>query len=340
MAVYVGSARSDENNAAYGGKAGDQKSGKEVSVQKWYNHSKGWRVFRALDPKKAAIIGDQMRAACANENIGYDQWQRYNLFKEAEKVGFDLAKVSVPTECDCSELVRCCCAAAGILDLPKTGFRTANMPKYLLACGAFVELTGAKYTQSSAYLGKGDILVTATSGHTVVVLDNGDKYDGSTKPEPYKLGDRTLKRGMQGEDVQAAQKLLIAWDAACMPVHGADSDFGAETESAVMAYQTAHNLKADGIIGPKTLKSLRGVSAVNPYNEPTHNVKKGFKGEAVSWVQWELKRHNKKALPKSGIDGDFGGETMKAVQEFQRAHGLAADGIVGKLTRAALKEDA
>ena len=31
--VYVGSARSDENNAAHGGQAGDQKGGREVSMQ-------------------------------------------------------------------------------------------------------------------------------------------------------------------------------------------------------------------------------------------------------------------------------------------------------------------
>lgn len=91
-----------------------------------------------------------MAAGCANDNIGYDQWQRYSLFKENKKVGFDLAKIAVPTECDCSELVRNCCAAAGILDLPTSGFRTGNMPANLLATGEFVELKGSKYTAQSA----------------------------------------------------------------------------------------------------------------------------------------------------------------------------------------------
>ena len=45
--VMIGSARIDENGNAHGGKAGDQKNGKEVSAQEWYKHSKGWRVFRA-----------------------------------------------------------------------------------------------------------------------------------------------------------------------------------------------------------------------------------------------------------------------------------------------------
>ena len=55
MAVKIGSARIDENGNARGGKAGDQ-TGKEVSTQNWYKHSKGWRVFRAINPEKAAKI--------------------------------------------------------------------------------------------------------------------------------------------------------------------------------------------------------------------------------------------------------------------------------------------
>ena len=73
MAVYVGSARIDENGNAYNGKAGDQ-TGKEVSTQKYYVHSKGWRVFRAKDRKAALKIAEAMEAACANKYIGYDQW--------------------------------------------------------------------------------------------------------------------------------------------------------------------------------------------------------------------------------------------------------------------------
>ena len=53
MAVKVGSARIDENGRAHGGKAGDQ-TGKELPVQSWYRHSKGWRVLRCTDAVKAA----------------------------------------------------------------------------------------------------------------------------------------------------------------------------------------------------------------------------------------------------------------------------------------------
>ena len=173
MAVKVGSARIDENGKAKGGKAGDQ-TGKEVSMQNWYKHSKGWRVFRAKDPNKALLIARDMQYACANNNIGYDQSQRDTLYNVAKEVNFNCNLVKKKCETDCSALVRVCCAYAGIM-LPN--FRTANEGKVLLASGAFDEMTGVKYTDSSSYLCAGDILVTKTSGHTVVVLNNGTKAD-------------------------------------------------------------------------------------------------------------------------------------------------------------------
>lgn len=255
MAVIVGSARGDENGAAYGGKAGDQRDGREVSTQNWYKHTKGWRVFRAIDPNKAAIIGRQMEVACANEMIGYDQHERYDLFAEAKKVGFDLAKVTTPTECDCSELVRCCCAAAGIMNLPTSGFRTINMAQHLLKSGEFVELKGSKYTEQSEFLGVGDILVTRTSGHTVVVLTNGKKYEGTIIPEECELGERLLRNGDEGADVKTMQEYLLDLDYD-LGKWGADGDFGDTTEMAVVEFQDAAGVEPDGIYGPNTHAAL------------------------------------------------------------------------------------
>jgi hypothetical protein len=72
--VYFGSARIDENGNASGGKAGDQ-TGKEVSTQEYYMHSKGWNVIRAKEPQVREAIALDMEWACANNNIGYDQNQ-------------------------------------------------------------------------------------------------------------------------------------------------------------------------------------------------------------------------------------------------------------------------
>lgn len=173
MAVIVGSARIDENGKAKGGKAGDQ-TGRELSTQNWYKHSKGWRVFRAKSAEVAEKIAQCMERACKNSKIGYDQYQRNTLYNVAKPLGFDTAKVTTACETDCSALVRVCCAYAGIMLLD---IRTTNEASALLKSGAFEELTGAKYTDSSALLLRGDILVTKTQGHTVVVLSNGSKAE-------------------------------------------------------------------------------------------------------------------------------------------------------------------
>ncbi len=248
--VYVGSASIDERGKAHGGKAGDQ-TGREVKKQAWYLHSKGWRVFRAKDRQVALDIAYAMKRAISNNKIGYDQYQRNTLYNLAAEVGFDPGKVKKACETDCSALVRVCCSYAGIMGLP-SGFRTGNMPKYLMETGAFVEMTGSQYTKSSDYLGAGDILVTRTSGHTVVALNDGPKYETE---KAYELGDRILKKGCQGDDVKQLQLDLMALGYK-LPKYGADGDFGSETESAVKAFQRAQGIEVDGIVGAQTLERI------------------------------------------------------------------------------------
>ena len=179
--VYLASAHGDEKGGAHGGVAGDQ-TGNELSVRPYYIHAKGWRVFRPLDPEKGLVIAQTAKAACDNPKIGYDQWQRLTLYSEAQKVGFDVARVAVPCETDCSALVRVCCAAAGI---DVRNFDTSSEPSALMATGQFEELTEAKYTLSSEWLTPGTILVTSVKGHTEVVISYG-KYAAPAKPEPEK----------------------------------------------------------------------------------------------------------------------------------------------------------
>ena len=245
--VRVGSARIDERGKAYGGRAGDQ-TGRELSTQKWYLHKKGWRVFRAVKREQALKIAADMEAACKNSHIGYDQWQRNTLYKVAEPLGFDCAKVKTDCETDCSALVRVCLAFAGIAT---ENFRTPTQGKAMLATGQFVELTDKKYTDSSDYLRRGDVLVTRTQGHTVVVLSNGEKVSETE----LSLGDRLLKKGVSGSDVRELQQNLLKLGYA-LPKYGADGDYGAETVEAVKAFQKKRGLEVDGIYGSNTHKSL------------------------------------------------------------------------------------
>jgi hypothetical protein len=187
MAVIIGSARIDERGKVRGGSAGDQ-TGREVSTQAWYMHKLGWRVLRCIDREKAAKIAEAMRSACANPYIGYDQKQRLTLYDAAAEFGFDPGKVKKKVETDCSALVRVCLAYAGI----KVGnFRTPTEAAMLLKSGLFEELTGDVYTTSSDFLRVGDILVTPSQGHTVIVLTDGPKAA---------LEDATVSEATEGED--------------------------------------------------------------------------------------------------------------------------------------------
>lgn len=176
MAVYVASARIDENGNAYGGKAGDQ-NGKEVSTQLWYAHDKGWVLLRCTDPEKRKLIAKCMRDAYVNAYIGYDQHQRDTLYNAVKDKAYDVNTLEKAVECDCSSLVRVCVCFAGI-NCPN--FRTTDQASVLVKTGFFEKITDSKYTKTSDYLLEGDILVTKTQGHTVVVLNDGAKAASDT----------------------------------------------------------------------------------------------------------------------------------------------------------------
>lgn len=123
-----------------------------------------------------------------------------------------------------------------------------------------------------------------------------------------------VQQGAGGEKVTTIQYLLRH--------HGADievdGDFGPVTEQAVRGFQQAKGLDADGVVGPQTWPAL------------FVTVRRGDQGDAVRAAQSLL------ASRGVDVDGDFGSRTEVAVQAFQRANGLAADGIVGPPTWAAL----
>lgn len=252
MAVKVGSARSSYGNTT----PGDQKGGAEVSTQNYYVHSKGWRVFRAIDVAVRAKLADAMSKACKNDQIGYDQATRLTLTNNVKDFGYDPSKTTKPVNTDCSALVRCCCLYAGI---KVDNFTTPYEPTKLLATGAFKELVGDKYTKSSDYLSAGDILVTKTQGHTVIVLTSGPKCEDNifetTLSPVYDFGDRTLVNGLEGDDVKTLQSYLIQLGYNCGS-WGADGDFGDCTEMAVKTFQSENRLEVDGKVGPKTAAKL------------------------------------------------------------------------------------
>ena len=171
MAVKIGHASIDERGKINGGAAGDSTGG-EVFIREWYNGK--WNVV--LRPKKAIIAEKSAKAceaACSNNKIGYDQYQRNTLYTQAKAVNWDISKIKTACECDCSSLMHICAMIGGAkLSYGSNGLCTFNMVKAFVDSGDYEKLTANKYLTSDKFLKRGDILVRE-SGHTAMVLGNG-----------------------------------------------------------------------------------------------------------------------------------------------------------------------
>ena len=304
--VMIGSARIDENGKAHGGKAGDQKNGREVSTQAWYLHSKGWRVFRLKDPANAEKVAAAMEWACESDLIGYDQYQRNTLYNELKKYAFEKHYLSKAVETDCSALIRVCLAFAGI-DVP-ADFYTGGMAKQMLATGEIIELTGSKYTDSPDYLGRGDILVTRTKGHTVAVLTNGEKYEGAVEVKPKEFGVDILRKGDEGEAVRLMQDYLIklGYD---LGSRGADGDFGSKTETALEAFQIDKKLLVDGEFGAKSHAAM--MAAIDALDDVPVIVPEPIGDLTVKDGSWRIRTGPGTAYPTAGYVK--GGEKLTSI---------------------------
>jgi Putative peptidoglycan binding domain len=126
-----------------------------------------------------------------------------------------------------------------------------------------------------------------------------------------------IRNGSGGRDVVTAQYLLRARGYSV----SADGAFGAGTEGAVKAFQTAQALTSDGVVGANTWEKL------------IQTVQGGSTGDAVRAAQDQL-------LNRFGygvsVDGVFGGGTKTNAQNFQRSRDLTDDGIVNLGTWSAL----
>ena len=212
--VTVGSARIDERGNANWGRAGDQTS-REVATEPYYKHRLGWYLLR---PKEAAVankLAQAMREGCANDNIGYSQSDRYGVLNNLKIYG-SIAKIKAKTNADCSSLVRACCIQAGIL---VSDFNTSNELAVLEKTGAFHK---AVIVTNGTKLCAGDVLVTMTKGHTVIVTEGYPREEKpvvkpTEKPKPNKTGKKSIEEvareiiaGKWGNNPERTNKLIKA----------------------------------------------------------------------------------------------------------------------------------
>ena len=140
----------------------------------------------------------------------------------------------------------------------------------------------------------------------------------------------TVYSGSRGESVKTLQERL---NAKGYNAGSVDGIFGKNTRAAVIAFQNANGLAADGIVGKLTWAKLYDTTAALPAASTATGtqpmVYRGSRGDAVRRLQELL---NKKGFDCGAVDGIFGSKTYAAVVAFQKANGLGADGIVGPLT--------
>lgn len=169
--MKVGSARISENGTI-NGNPGDQ-NGKEVMEENFYMHSKGWVGLRMKDPKLALQLAKEMQDACNNRNGGYGQADNVQVVDMAKKYRH-MKDIKEPFNGDCGQYVRACLTCVVGYEIPF--FYTATEKDVLMKTGLFLP---AFEVRSESDCRVGDILVTKTKGHTVVVTEGS-----VVKPSP------------------------------------------------------------------------------------------------------------------------------------------------------------
>ena len=101
----------------------------------------------------------------------------------------------------------------------------------------------------------GQVMRRTRSGKTILCAAR-PKYDKNEK-EGCEVKLETLKKGCEGDNVKALQTLLIGYGYDCGR-HGADGDFGADTDRAVRVFQKGAGLTVDGVVGKNTWTKLLG----------------------------------------------------------------------------------
>jgi peptidoglycan hydrolase-like protein with peptidoglycan-binding domain len=125
--------------------------------------------------------------------------------------------------------------------------------------------------------------------------------------------------------VQVALKRLGLYNATV------DGVRGPLTKAAIVSFQRRRGLSVDGVVGPQTRSAFgkRGRPAFG-----SRTMKRGDRGWDVAAMQYILAR---RGYPPGAIDAVFGPMTDTALRNFQRAYGLASDGLAGPRTISALR---
>ena len=147
--------------------------------------------------------------------------------------------------------------------------------------------------------------------------------------QPWPVLRQGANSGWPRATIRSLQYLLVA-RGATLPVDGV---FGHQTKLAVVAFQRARHLTADGVAGAATWRAL------------LVTLSRGSTGAAVRAVQDQANFRNGGSGHSLDVDGRYGAKTAAWVRAFQHAvaqeiPGFPVDGIVGARTWQALVTEA
>ncbi|HUG33704.1 MAG TPA: peptidoglycan-binding protein [Anaerolineales bacterium] len=207
--------------------------------------------------------------------------------------------------------------------VPTSTFDATQQAQAILATG-FAQLTSsasapiASPTETPTPLNT--VAATSTNTALLPLINPNTPIPSATNTSPVQVPDWPLfRQGDQGPEVRAIQHLL-RFKGQNVDV---DGNFGAQTRTAVIAFQNQSGLSPDGIVGPLTWSALiQGAQ-----------VQEGSTSQAVRAAQTLLRNKFGYSID---VDGIFGQQTENAARDFQTSHGLLVDGIIGLQTWQAL----
>lgn len=322
----------DERGLYSGGQAGDQDGG-EWRLCDWYKYPYGGGWNYVLHHPKAEVrkvIAELATEAAKNDNIGYDQMERYTFWQQLEKSSYRPKNIKTPCEADCSSGVAAICKAVGYI-LGNEALKGISIYAYtgnlrpVLAQAGFEVRGDNKYLNSDAYLYAGDILLNE-GWHTCTCVTNGSKVDEGAKIEGYKFKTETIKQGDESLDVFRLKVILKARGFFSGSVAGVyQKKFTASLKKSVKMFQMKAGLKQTGICDRDTWATLLGLDMKNGY-WVVEECKLGDMNNKSVLLMQEMLAGLPKKYYKGALNWDFTEDTKKALIKFcKTANKLGAD---------------
>ncbi len=259
------------------------------------------------------------------------------------------------------------CGSASAMKLQKNdkNDHVTQLQKALQQLGYYTGSLDGKYGTGTvaavtAYQTAQGLSVDGVAGSSTIALleaQTGIDIDGtdstSTSSNGLFKGDYSkMQFSSSGSRVRILQQALMDLG---FSVSKADGVYGQSTYDAVVAFQRAVGLEADGKAGKNTLVKLESYFdsygnvvkvfvTVAPttdlsnitYGVPTRILREGMGGQDVLYTQNRLAALG---YYKGISDGQYGSGTKSAVVAFQQKNGLDADGVLGSKTSQKLFSD-